>query len=186
MILTAILACEVGFWVAIVAGLTARYVLRRPRLGAGLLISAPALDVVLLALVAVDLARGGAASWQHGLAAIYIGVSGAYGRPMVAWVDVRFAHRFAGGPPPQRLSGARHTAKCWRDVGRTIVMGAIASAISGGLIWWVDDASRTAELTVNFRIVGLILAIDTLWALSYTIWPKQTPQQEAAEAASGG
>lgn len=40
MLLVIIVACEIGFWVLIGAGLTARYLLRRPRLGAGLLMSA--------------------------------------------------------------------------------------------------------------------------------------------------
>lgn len=62
------------------------------------------IGVVLLALVAVDLLGGGTASWQQGLAAIYIGISVAYGKRMAAWADVRFAHRFAGGPSPERLT----------------------------------------------------------------------------------
>lgn len=83
--LIAIVVCEVAFWVAVLGGLTARYVLRRPRLGAAMLVAAPVVDLVLLTLVAVDLLRGGTASWHHGLAAIYIGASVAYGHRMIAW-----------------------------------------------------------------------------------------------------
>lgn len=173
MVLTAIVACEVAFWVALLAGLAARYVLRRPRLGAALLMLAPAVDVVLLVLVAIDLLDGGTASWQHGLAAIYIGVSVAYGKRMVAWADVRFKHRFAGGPAPQQLTGARYTAKCWRDAVLTAIAVIIAAAILGSLIVLVDDAERTAALAGYFRILAIIVAIDVLWALSYTVWPKK-------------
>lgn len=173
MILIAIVACEVAFWVAILAGLAARYLLRRPRLGAALLVLAPVIDAVLLALVAIDLLGGATASWQHGLAAIYIGISVAYGARMVAWVDVRFQHRFAGGPPPQRLTGSRYTAKCWWDVLRTSVAAAIAAGILGAIIVLVGDAERTAALTGYFRILGVMVTIDVIWALSYTIWPKK-------------
>ncbi len=180
MVLVAIVACEVGFWVALLAGLSARYLLRRPRLGAALLISAPVIDAVLLTLVAIDLLRGGTASWQHGLAAIYIGISIAYGRRMVAWVDVRFAHRFTGGPKPERLIGPAYTLKCWRDALLTLLAVAIASAILGGLILLVDDPARTAALSEFFRVLGIIFAIDFLWALSYTIWPKTPAAQSSA------
>lgn len=175
MLLMAIIACEVGFWVAVLSGLIARYPGRRPRLGAALLVLAPLIDVLLLALVAVDLLGGATASWHHGLAALYIGISVAYGHRMIAWADVRFAHRFDGGPAPVRLYGRDYTAACWRDVARTLLAAVIASALVGGLIWVVDDADRTAELTGVFPLVGLIAAIDLLWAVSYTLWPRRAP-----------
>ncbi|QMU96819.1 hypothetical protein FVO59_05965 [Microbacterium esteraromaticum] len=172
MILTAIVICEVAFWVAIVAGLATRYLLRRPGLGAALLVLAPVIDVILLALVAIDLLGGGTASWQHGLAAIYIGVSVAYGKRMIAWADTRFRHRFAGGPAPERLTGARYTTKCWRDALLTGIAMSIAAAILGAIILLVGDAERTAALSNCFGTLGIILAIDLIWALSYTVWPK--------------
>ncbi|MBN8880821.1 MAG: hypothetical protein J0H73_00705 [Salana multivorans] len=135
--LALIVACEVGFWVAILSGLAVRYLLRRPRLGAGLLIAAPVIDVVLLVLVAIDLLRGGTASWEHGLAAIYIGFSVAF-----------------------------------------------AFAIAGGLILLVGDPARTGALAATFRILGLILTIDLLWAISYTIWPRR--EVTASRGASVG
>ena len=180
MILTAIVICEVAFWVAILAGLSARYLLKRQRLGALLLILAPVIDVLLLALVTIDLLRGGVASWQHGLAAIYIGVSVTYGKRMVGWADVRFAHRFAGGPAPARVTGVRYTVKCWKDVLVTAVAVAIAAGILGGIIALVDDSERTESLTGFFAILGVILAIDVVWAVSYTLWPKPAPAQRSS------
>lgn len=173
MILAAIVVCEVAFWVAILAGLASRYLLRRPRLGAALLILAPVIDGVLLVLVAVDLLGGGTASWQHGLAAIYIGISVAYGTRMVAWADTRFKHRFAGGPAPERLTGTRYAAKCWRDVLLTGLAVVIAAAILGAIILLVNDQGRTSALSGYFGLLGIIFAVDFVWALSYTIWPKQ-------------
>lgn len=182
MILAAIVVCEVAFWVAILAGLAARYLLRRPRLGAALLILAPVIDVVLLALVAVDLLGGGTASWQHGLAAIYVGVSVAYGKRMIAWADARFQHRFAGGPAPERLTGTRYTVKCWRDVLLTGLAVVIAAAILGSIIVLVNDATRTSALSGYFGTLGIIFAVDFIWALSYTIWPKKPA--DTAQSAS--
>lgn len=173
MLLAAIIVCEVAFWVAILAGLSARYLLRRPRLGAAFLIAAPLIDVVLLSLVAVDLLSGGTATWHHGLAALYIGVSVAYGRRMVAWADLRFAQRFAGGPRPEPMSGTRYAVKCWRDVLMTACGVAVAGAILGGIVLLVGDPTRTAALSWFFRILGIVLAVDVVWAVSYTIWPRR-------------
>ncbi|MNH40249.1 hypothetical protein D3C79_1015430 [compost metagenome] len=50
---------------------------------------------------------------------------------------------------------------------------AIAAATLGAIIFLVNDAERTAALSDFFRILGIIFAIDFLWALSYTIWPKK-------------
>ena len=179
VVLSAIVVCEVAFWVAILGGLATRYSLRRPRLGGMLLVLAPVIDVVLLSLVAVDLLGGGTASWQHGLAAVYVGISVAYGKRMVAWADVHFRYRFAGGPEPERLTGSRYTLKCWRDVLLTALAVLLAAAILGGIIVLVNDAERTLALSDFFRILGIIFAIDFLWAVSYTIWPKKAsrPQQ---------
>ncbi|RLP74580.1 hypothetical protein D9V32_12905 [Mycetocola tolaasinivorans] len=182
MLVIAIVICEVAFWVAILAGLTARYLLRRPRLGAVLLLLAPVIDAVLLALVLVDLLGGGTASWQHGLAAIYIGASIAYGGRMVSWADVRFKQRFAGGPAPEKVYGSRYTLKCWRDVVRTTLAVAIAAAILGGIILLVNDPERTDALSGFFRILGIVFVVDLLWAVSYTIWPKKPAAADSVTA----
>ena len=65
-----IVACEIGFWVLLGAGLAARYLLRARLLSTALLIAVPLVDVVLLAATAIDLRRGGQAGLTHGLAAV--------------------------------------------------------------------------------------------------------------------
>lgn len=173
MILGIILACEVGFWVAILSGLAARYILSAKRLGTALLLCAPLIDVVLLAAVATHLSTGAAASWHHGLAALYIGFSITYGHRMIAWADTRFAHRFADGPAPVKLSGAHYTQRCWGDFLRTLGAAAIAAGILAVITWWIDDPARTGALTGWNRILGIIVAAEFIWALSYTIWPRR-------------
>jgi hypothetical protein len=179
MVLAAIVACEIGFWVAILAGLSARYLARRPRLGAGLLVAAPLIDVLLLVLVAIDLVGGGTASWHHGLASLYIGISVAYGHRMIAWADAQFAHRVDGAPRPPRLHGTAYTVACWKDVARTLLAVLLAAAILGGLVLVVDAPERTAALTEFSGVLTLVLTIDLLWAVSYSIWPRKAPAAEA-------
>ncbi len=79
MILTFIVGCEIAFWVAIGIGLVARYPLRRPRLGLLILASVPFIDLALLVATAAHLGSGATAGVEHGLAAMYIGFSVAYG-----------------------------------------------------------------------------------------------------------
>lgn len=175
LILGVIVACEIGFWVLVVLGLLARYVVRRPRTGAVLLAMTPVVDLVLLAAVIVDLRAGGTAGFFHGLAALYLGISITYGRKMVHWADVRFAHRFADGAAPVRLYGWEYTKECWKDVLRT----AIAAGVAAGILWLltilVEDPSSTHALLGIYPVLGLWFAIDLIWTVSYTIWPR-TPR----------
>ena len=91
---------EIGLWVLLGAGLTLRYLARWRRASTLVLALIPLLDVALIAATAIDLRSGAAAGGTHGLAATYLGFSVAFGPALVRWADVRFAHRFAGGPAP--------------------------------------------------------------------------------------
>ena len=188
MIYALIVACEVGFWVALLAGLAARYALRRPRLGAALLVCVPLVDGVLLVASVVDLRDGGEAGVGHGLAAVYLGVSVAWGSSMVRWADARFAHRFAGGPPPWRPPGtgkehARHERRQW---GRHLLAWAVGCALLLGGTAIVGDAGRTGALSEIARGWTLVLAIDFAWAFSYTLWPRRRKGPSARGVAGGG
>jgi hypothetical protein len=113
-------ACEVGFWVLLTAGLAARYLLRARRLSTVLLLLVPVLDVALVSASLVDVAAGSPPGLTHGLAAVYLGGTVAFGHSMIRWADARFAHRFAGGPPPPRPPryGAAKVAYEWREWGK--------------------------------------------------------------------
>lgn len=175
LILAVIVACEVGFWVLIGAGLVARYLLRRPRLGLLLLALTPVVDLVLLGATVLDLRHGATAGVAHGLAALYLGFSLAYGHAMIRWADVRFAQRFAGGPPPVKLHGAAYARKCWTDVLRTASGAAVAAGLLLLLEHLVDDASRTEALHGLYLVLGVVLAVELVWAVSYTLWPRREP-----------
>ena len=173
MILGIIVACELAFWVLIVLGLAARYLLRWPRVGAALLVLTPVVDVVLLVAVGVDLRGGGTATFAHALAAIYLGFSIVYGHRMIHWADVRFAHRFAGGPAPVKQYGVAYAGACWLDVLRTAAAAGIAAAVLWLLTIIAAEGTNTAALTGTYRLLGVILAVELVWAISYTIWPKK-------------
>lgn len=182
MIIAVIVACEVAFWVAIGLGLVARYPLRRPRLGLILLASVPLIDLILLVATAVHLRSGAVAGVEHGLAAIYIGFSLAYGHRLICWADVRFAHRFAGGPPPEKLFGAAYARHCWGDVGRTSLAAVIAGTLTAGLTWWIDDPARTDALRENYSWLALVWGLDLVWAVSTVLWPRRAPEPDGGVA----
>lgn len=175
LILTVIIACEVGFWVFVVLGLVARYVLRWRRTGAVLLAMTPVVDLVLLTAVIINLQGGGTATFFHSLAALYLGISISYGHKMITWADVRFAHRFAQGPAPVKRHALEYAKECWTDGVRTTVAVGIAAGILWLLTTLVDDPSRTDALMSIYPVLGIWFVIDLIWAISYTLWPKKQP-----------
>lgn len=182
LILTVIIACEVGFWVFVVCGLLARYIVRWPRTGIALLAMTPVIDLVLLVAVIISLSSGGSATVYHGLAALYLGISIAYGHKMINGADVRFAHRFAQGPTPVKLYGSEYAKACWKNVVRTTVAVGTAAGILWLLITVVDDPSRTEALTSVYPLLMIWFMIDLLWAIGYTLWPKNPPSIASAPA----
>lgn len=168
-----ILACEVAFWVVLLLGLAARYALRRPRLGKVLLLSLPAIDLLLLAFTAMDLRGGRPATFAHGLATAYIGFTIAFATVMVRWADARFAHRFAGAPAPARTqpwgwAAVREELDLWL---RCIVAWFIAAVLVTALIAYVDDAAATRPLLLWYRIaffsVVLWFVFGPLWSVVF-------------------
>lgn len=170
--IVAIVACEIGFWVLLVAGLAARYLLKARALSTALLVSVPLVDVALLAFSVVDLRRGGEAGTAHALAAVYLGVSVAFGHRMVRWADERFAHRFAGGPAPARLpaKGTRERAvrerRTWLQ---HLLAYVIAVLILGVFAVLIGDPDRTAALWNVLRLWSIVLLIDGVVSLSYSL-----------------
>ncbi|ANH38233.1 hypothetical protein I601_1802 [Nocardioides dokdonensis FR1436] len=173
LVLSVIIGCEIAFWVVVALGLLARYGWRRRRLGAVLLAATPVIDVVLLVAVVVDLERGGTATFFHGLAALYLGLSLAHGPAMIRWADTRVAHRFAGGPPPVKLYGWAYARGCWKDVARTTLAVGIAAGVLGLLTVLVQDAERTEPLLSVLPLLGIWWVVDLLWALGHTVWPRR-------------
>lgn len=175
MIAAFIVGCEIGFWVFVLAGLLCRYVWNRKRLGGLLLLCTPLVDVALLVATVIDLRSGATAGMAHGIAAIYIGVSIVFGHQMVKWADVRFAHRFAGGPEPAKAPkhGSAHARHQIGQALRHAVAWIIGVVLLFAIILITGDESRTAALSGTIRIWSIALVIDLAYSFSYLIWPKK-------------
>jgi hypothetical protein len=175
-----IIACEIGFWVVLAAGLAARYVFRARRLSTFLLVCVPLVDVVLLAVTAVDLRRGGAATASHGLAAIYIGVSVAFGHQMIDWADRHAARWFATGPAGDdrrrkvRLTGRAHAAHERRQWLRHLLAYVIGVLTLGLLTLVAGGGSSVLPAWQPFTIWTIVVVIDFIVAFSYTLSPRKT------------
>ncbi|MFE7440460.1 hypothetical protein ACFU7X_08355 [Streptomyces chartreusis] len=182
MIVALIIACEVGFWVLLALGLAVRYLLKWRRRSVVLLLCEPLLELVLFVATAMDLKNGAEPGWEHGLAALYIGYTVAYGHYTIRWLDGHAAHRLAGAPRPPRppqygMARARHEGGLWL---RTLLGAAVACALLQGAVWYVGDGD-TSSLR-SFQWVALRAAgIHGLVALAYLIWPKQ-PKGEPASS----
>lgn len=175
MVAAVIIACEIGFWVFVLLGLIVRYIGKRRTLGMALLLMTPLIDVLLLAFTVIDLRGGAEASLFHGLAAVYIGVSLAFGHNMIRWADVRFAYRLASGPAPTKSPkyGKPHAEHERRGWFRHLLACAIGSAVLYVLILLVGDSGKTEPLGQWIRFWGLILLVDFLYSFSFTLWPRR-------------
>lgn len=165
-----IIACEIGFWLVLVAGLGARYILRWLTLSRVLLVCVPLLDLALLALIAWDMvANGATAQFEHGLGALYLGFSLAFGHRIITVADGWFAHRFAGAPAPRSIPkhGRERVVHEWKSWVRMVIAAVIASAVLGAIIWVVDDAVRTGELAAWIGRVWLVTAV---WLIGWPVW----------------
>lgn len=166
-----IVGCEVAFWLVLLASLVARYRLRRPVLSTWLLRSLPAIDLLLLVFTAIDLKRGTVATPAHGLAAVYIGFTLAFGTVIVRWADARFAHRFASGAAPSAAPTrgwalVRFDLQLWL---RCIAAWIVALALIEALIAYVRDPAITADLEDwsrhGFGCVVIWFVFGPVWSL---------------------
>ncbi len=169
MIVTAIVLCEVAFWLVLAAGFALRYVAGRRRLSGLVLAGVPLLDVGLLVLTVADLRAGAPPRNEHGLAAVYLGCSVVLGPSVVRWADARAAHRWAAGPrPPGRPPGgtrARVRAE-WREYGRVAAAGGLSALLLLGLTGVAGDGTGPLLVAWLSRI-GMVLAI---WLLVGPLW----------------
>ena len=181
MIVTLIIACEVGFWVLLAAGLALRYLAKMPRTSVAVLLCEPLLEVVLLVVTAVDLKNGAQPDWKHGLAAVYIGFSAGMGHYMVTRADAWVGYRFAGGPKPAKApkGGSARTAYEWKMAGRFTVAALLAIALLQAAIWYVGGDGSTDSLRMWQQKMLWVIGINVIIALSYTVFPKKAEEAKA-------
>ncbi|MBP3039614.1 hypothetical protein J9303_08950 [Bacillaceae bacterium Marseille-Q3522] len=169
-----IIVCEISFWVIILAGLVTRYIFKNKKLGLILLAFTPLVDLILLIAASIDLYRGAVATTAHALAAVYIGVSVAFGKKMIQWADERFQYYFLkSGAKPVRLTGIEHGIHYLKGWLRHLFAYVIGSGLLMIVILLIKDSSRTEALNGVLKIWSLVLGIDLLIGISYIIWPKK-------------
>jgi hypothetical protein len=168
MLLAVIAGCEIAFWVLLAAGMSVRYLLRLPRIGAVLLAGVPLVDVVLLAAGVVDLQRGGEPSFKHSLAAIFIGVSVGFGHQTIRWADRWAAYLLSSAPRPAKPpkdgpERARRERQGWY---RHLLAWAVAVGLMGlgALLAGFDDSTALLAPAWPWTIV---LVIDFFVSFSY-------------------
>ncbi|MFE0463915.1 hypothetical protein ACFW1A_32135 [Kitasatospora sp. NPDC058965] len=178
MVVTLIIACEVAFWVLLVVGLAVRYLAGLRRTGVAILLCEPLLEVVLLVATALDLRNGARPGWEHGLAALYIGFTVAYGHATVRWLDGHAAHRLAGAPRPPKpprygMPRARHEGRLWL---RTLLAGAVACGLLQLAVWYVGTGTPAADPLRLWQLsAARVVGIHGVIALTYVLWPKKAP-----------
>ncbi len=164
-----IVGCEVAFWLLLALALAVRYLLQRNALSRALLFCLPAVDLLLLLFTALDLRAGTPATFAHGLATAYVGFTIAFGGILVAWADQRFAHRFAGGPPPianptRGWPAVKYELALWL---RCIVGALITVGLLVALIAFVDNTAKTRALDAWF---GIAIGLVVMWFVFGPAW----------------
>ena len=170
-----IAACEVGFWLILAAGLLLRYLTPLRRAANTVLACVPATDLVLLAATVIHLHSGAAPQPTDGLAAVYLGVSIAFGPTMLKWADARFAHRFAGAPPAPRppkygREHARHERRMWL---RHLLAFSIGSALLLAATLLTGGPHKATPLLNWIPRWAIVLLIDAVWSFSYSLFPRK-------------
>jgi len=170
IVLIGILASEIGFWVLLIIGLATRYLLRWRKVSTVLLFGVPVLDVFLLTMIAWDLLLNDTvADFTHGLGAVYLGFTIAFGRQIISRVDAWFAYRFAGGPQPQTppKAGIGRVKYEWEQWLKMLLCAVIASAVLVTITLLVGEPTRTNELTSWLARIWLVTGI---WFIGWPVW----------------
>lgn len=171
-----IIVCEVAFWVVIGAGLLTRYVLRLDKIGLFLLALTPVIDLILLVITSIDLNFGAIATIPHAIAAVYIGVSLAFGRSMIKWADEHFQYYIMKqGPQPIKRYGTEYAIHYLKSFLRHIFAFAIGAGLLTATIYWLNNPAQTEALSKVLRLWSIVLVIDFIFAITYFIWPKNKP-----------
>ncbi|WP_019243962.1 MULTISPECIES: hypothetical protein [Bacillus] len=168
-----IVACEILFWVFIIIGLITRYIVKQEKLGLVLLAMTPVVDVLLLVITGVDLYMGATATKAHAIAAVYIGISIAFGKSMIQWADERFQYYIVKqGEKPIKRVGLDYAKYYFKSRLRHLLAYCIGTGLLLGIIFFVNDPTRTEALSSIFKLWSLVLGIDLIISISYFIWRK--------------
>jgi hypothetical protein len=169
-----IVACEVGFWVFIIAGLVTRYNFNRKKAGLLLLAMTPAVDLILIIVTSVDIYRGAVPTIAHGIAPIYIAVSIVYGKNIIRWADERFLYYVKReGTKPVRRIGIDHAKHGMKGSLQHVLAYIIGGSILLFMIYYIGNNEDTTALRDILKFWGVIVVIDNAISVTYFIWPRK-------------
>ncbi|MGK4064621.1 hypothetical protein AB0Y14_00945 [Rothia sp. HC945] len=164
----AIVGAEIAFWVLLLGGLAVRYLLNARRASSVILASVPLVDLALVILVTTDLLRGAQPTHAHALAAVYLGVTVAFGHQIIGRVDAWFRYRFANGPKPLKPpKGSTSEVKAiWGEWLRVLLAAVIAAVclfimiiIDGGTIPHSIDSISKHPYWGILHTIGVVTGI---------------------------
>lgn len=170
--IAAIIATEVAFWVLLLGGLALRYLSRVRSLSTVVLAAVPLVDLVLLILVGVDVMRGAEPTRPHAFAALYLGITVAFGHHIVQRTDAWFRYRFAGGPRPSKppKGSTAEVRALWNEWFRVLLAAAIGAACLLVMIalegWHVPAGVDAAATHPYWATILLLPNIIVIWFLA--------------------
>jgi hypothetical protein len=92
---------------------------------------------------------------------------------MIQWADERFQYFVTkqGAKPVKRfgMEHAKHYMKGWL---RHVIAYLIGVGLLAGMIYFINDPTRTVALSGMIKIWSTVLIIDLIITISYFIWPK--------------
>lgn len=170
--IAAIIGAEIAFWVVVLGGFSLRYIARATGPSTVVLSLVPLVDLVLVLLVSADLILGGEPTRAHAFAALYLGITVAFGKPIVHRMDTWFRYRFDGGPKPTKpAKGSRAEVRAlWVEwfrllAGFLITTGCIlAMLVFEG--WWIPSSFAEASEDPFWSTVLLMGVVAVIWFLA--------------------
>ncbi|MFJ7662673.1 hypothetical protein ACIQXW_09745 [Lysinibacillus sp. NPDC097162] len=169
-----IITAEIAFWIVILIGLVCRYRFKKPKLSIIFFALTPVIDLLLVLLTAMDLRAGTPASISHGIAAVYIGVSIAYGKTMITWADEKFQQWFLKLPiEKKRLTGLAKGIHEIKMLGLHVIAYVISASLLYAMIVFIGELTDTSSLLQVMKVWGIILIIDAIISFSYIIFPNK-------------
>lgn len=169
-----IVACEVGFWVFIIAGLVTRYIFNKKKMGLILLAMTPVVDLVLFIVTGVDLSRGAEPTFAHAIAPIYIAVSIVFGKSMIRWADERFLYYVKReGPKPPRRLGMDYAKHSMKSSLQHVLSFVIGGAMLLFMIYYMGTKVDTSTLQDTLQLWVIIVIVDVAFSATYFIFPRE-------------
>lgn len=156
-IISLIIAAELLIWVCISLIIFSRYKLKNKPLSVFFFIWMIIINIILLILTAVDLKSGSTVTFAHGLAAIYIGISIAFGSQMIGYADRMYQNYFLKEHTPIEKPTKRQKLM-------TTLRHFLAYIIGAGLLYimiqYIGNEQATGKLQWFIKIWTIVIAVD--------------------------